>query len=261
MSVTCQTGMNVMSRSGKNLSIRALIALLACCGLSAQVVAAESGIKTTYAIGSGGFDFGKTEIIRKPTTGKDGEKIVEETSTSSMNLSFGGESYSSRSIEKMKIGPNGLLSYDADFTENGERTVLEARWHGEVLKVRTRLGEGEEWVGLDFAKDQFDFTTPETPPQKELKKLNKDNKKISLQWLNFYELATATVEINYVGTETIKVGQTSLDCIVIVFENHQMDLQGKIWFATDELGTFLVKEEGRNSDGPFTLTLNRYEKL
>lgn len=216
--------------------------------------ATAGGVQLVYAMSSQGYPFGSITLTRRAAE-HEGKRVVEEKTVTEMDYTTGSERHTSKSNELAWIGPEGLVKYDATFTENGETTMMKVRWSDDSLLVRSRFAEGDEWAGVEFEKGQFDFTLPENPP---LKRVAQAGGKTTLKWLSFYEMAIAPVKIEHLGKERRKAGNTSFDCDIIVFDNPSMGLGGKIWIAQDRMGPFLLREEGRNPDGPFTMQVTEY---
>lgn len=214
-------------------------------------------VQLTYRMSSMGYPFGTIAVTRQSIEHND-KPIVEEKTVTTMDLSNNGETNTITSEEVAWIGPEGLIKYDATFDENGQVTLLKARWLDNSLSVKARLGEGDEWTGVEFDRRDFDFTTPEMLP---IRSVLSAGGKATVNWLSFYEMATAPVTIEYQGKDKRNVGNRSFDCKVFVFDNPQMGLSGKIWIATDVHGPFLLREEGRSPDGPFTMQVTDFQTL
>jgi len=215
----------------------------------------ESSVEMVYDMLSQGFRMGSVTVTRTMVQEK-GQRTVEEKTVMKIKVDIPSNEYSLDSTETASIGPKGLTKYEGTFDENGTKSAIKAKLEDDNLVVRTRMGEGEQWLTMEFPTKGYDFTSSEVPPEERLK----GGEQATLNWLSLYEMAVAKVKVKRVGKESIKVGNRTFDCEILTFDNKEMESSGKVWVAKDSLGPFLVKEDGREPTGPFTLVLTKYEK-
>ena len=104
-----------------------------------------------------------------------------------------------------------------------------------------RINEGKRVHHLRFSGADYDVTSVEHGRAGKLRVLDLDR----------FEIIDVTSRD--IGRERVD----GFDCRIVRFRSSVAS--GKRWVASDELGMFLVKEEGSDEDGPYSLTLTRRE--
>lgn len=127
---------------------------------------------------------------------------------------------------------------------------------GETLMVLDLLGGGDDEQGdVAVPLDTFD-TTLSGLPACLLRIKQKEEKQLKI--LDTSELKVESVVVTAKGSEQITLAGQQFFCMI--FYVKAKNGHSTYWVAEDSLGAFIVKEQGKDADGPFALNLYKYEK-
>jgi hypothetical protein len=248
-------------------------------------------ISTAYDLVSNGDDIGEIVMVRS-WQGDTGNRffLAEETVTAKVSGWWGF--WEMTSVGKTVIDEKGLLAFDYRIKENdknwrifgdrhdlelwcGARKVLTKKekdeedivaissmvaaetipYAGEALTVLGILNnDGQNEGHIRIPLDTFDTTYSQLPTAlfKKSKLFGKEKARI----LDTSELKTEICVFEETDQEQIETAGQTFRCHVFNVEKPKGD--STYWLAEDELGTFVVKESGRDNDGPYKIILKSY---
>ncbi len=252
---------------------------------------ATGSVTAFYDLVAGGYDIGDISVTR--TRQADGENSVfTVVENLSIKLPSAMEKWEMNLAGKTAINDDGIVSFDYKIKENqqnwrifGERHGLElwcaARklltpkerdeedlatllsiaitntvpYAGDALTVASLLdpdngGEGEVRIPLNT----FDTTTTQLASflMNKPKGLQKETFKV----LNTAELTIETLTFEEVKQEQLELSGQTFNSRV--FKATKAKGESTYWLAEDDLGAFLVKESGKDKDGPYEIILKKY---
>ncbi len=250
---------------------------------------ATGSVTAFYDLVAEGYDIGDISVTRKRPADNSSYHIAENLS---VKIPSGKGQWEMTLTGKTAINHDGIVSFDYKIKENqqnwrifGERHGLElwcaARklltpeerdeedlatllsiaitntvpYAGDALTVVSLLdpdngGEGEVRIPLNT----FDTTTTQLVSflMNKPKGLQKETFKV----LNTAELTIETLTLEEVKQEQLELSGQTFNSRV--FKATKAKGESTYWLAEDDLGAFLVKESGKDKDGPYEIILKKY---
>lgn len=204
-------------------------------------------VQLTYEMGSQGMTFGSSNMTRQIIE-RDGKKFLQEKTSSNLMLSV-QNTVGSEEVALLTL-QGELLEYNARHTQKEEVFRVRARLDGNKLKFWAGEGDGEMYHWKDVKKKDYDFTSVHIPFDR--LKLKKGKTVIRhFIMLDDENLKIYKNKMKWKGTEKQKIGDREFECQVIDIDFGV--IKATLWVAKDDLGYFLLKEEGEGSFGPFTM--------
>ena len=152
-----------------------------------------------------------------------------------------------KSEEEATLDDKGIRSYRSVTTINGEKWTVSGEMVEDVLRLKVS-GEGKDWP-VSISKRDYDITSLDSP-QKELAAPG-DGRKYRV--LNFDELEMEEWEYHWKGEEGVEFEGEERACRVIEFS--KPNEKGRQWYWMSEDGLVMLKEEGEDEDGPYSVML------
>jgi hypothetical protein len=248
-------------------------------------------IDTVYDLTSNGADIGDISIIRSQQGDPGGRLYLVEESVSAKVSGFWGL-WEMTSIGSTVIDDKGLLGFDYKVKENDKnwhifgdrhdqelwcsvRKVLTKKekdeedvaavssmvishtvpYSGEILTVIGMLSDNDDNEGeLRISLDSFEIAYWQLPSF--LMKKPKGLGKGKVRLLDASELKIETYKFEEMEQELIETAKRTFKCRVYSITNPKG--KSRYWLTEDELGAFIVKEYGRDDDGPYEILLKQY---
>jgi len=245
---------------------------------ASQAIAIDQTIERRYIVEADGEVVGTLDI-RRSSRGADYDELQLETQVSlDIGPVKGLHEVTGDSI--VRIGPNGIIRFDHRLRDNdlryriaGEKVpdgiwvsaqrVMTPKQHegkslvDAALQVTTNavpyLGAAVSLFGSEgdtsepIALDEFDLTEAELP---QLIASNRDGK---FRVLNTEELEINAFDLRQEGLAPLLIGDSHFEAqVASVTGKHA---SARYWIATDSLGPFVVKMQGQDQDGNYTVRL------
>lgn len=263
--------------------------------LAPQLMAAEkiSGrVTCTYDLLAEGKDIGDITITRESGIDANKQFVRIEESCAVKVSGFWGH-WEMTSTSKIVADSQGLLSFDHKVSKNNKKWRVFGERHDQELwcsarKVLTMKEKDEEdVVGLSTmvaaetipyvgealtvlgllagnGDSEGEFRIPLNSFDSALCMLpyvllfdHNDIKNRKVRILDTTELETKDYMIEEVSPEQIEIAGQTFRCRV--FNAAKPKWESTSWLAEDELGGFLVKESGKDEDGPYEIILKQYK--
>lgn len=261
----------------KNVAMAAAIVTAS----SSQAIAIGQTIEKSYIVEAEGEVVGTLDIRRSSRGAGYGELQLETQVSLGVGLVEGLHEVTGDSI--LRFGPNGIVSFDHRLRDNdlryriaGEKVpdgiwvsaqrVMTTKQHEDkgfvdaalqattsavpFLGAAVSLFASEGDVSKPIPLDEFDLTEAELP------QLIASNRTGKFKVLNTEELEINAFDLQQEGLAPLLIGDSRFEAqVASVTGKHS---SARYWIATDSLGPFIVKIEGRDQDGDYTIRLTQY---
>lgn len=211
-----------------------------------SVAGTEQRREASYSIHAKGMHVGYLQIVTVPVK-KEGARTFRFHSTTRIDAAFLFFGVKSQSTEEAVIGESGTLSYQRSGTENGRTTSVSGEYDGKAFKVRITEGSNQ-WAEV-FTRDSYDFTTMDCPEMA----LKQEGEQATVRLLDLELCRVVTRRYHWVKSEDVRIGERTVRCRVIDFEDQAN--RCRRWIMFDELGILIVRQEGRGASGGYTLKI------
>lgn len=262
--------------------------------LAPQLMAADRNIgraTCTYDLLSGGKDIG--DITITSVSGMDANTTFARIKEScAVKVSGWWGHWEMTASGEIVLDKQGLLSFDHKISENNKKWRIFGERHDQELwcsarKVLTKKEKDEEDVvnlstmvatqtipyagealtvlGLlagggdsegEFRIPLNSFDTTSGQLASFLMRKPKGLKKEKVKVLDTSELKIETLIIEEANQEQIKIAGRTFKCRVFNITKPQG--KSTYWLAEDALGAYIVKESGKDGDGPYEMILTKY---
>lgn len=191
---------------------------------------------------------GTVEIQREGTV-QDDEPVMIYDASMSLSAKIKSNDYSLETNEHVVVGKQGILHYIAEYEENGKKSRVDGQLDGH--KFSGTVQDGDEHHTFLFPVLGFDPIAFVITQQ-----LQNDNSSLSVDFMVPETMEFQKEKRSLVSEERISIAGNSYDCQIIAFNTPYS--HGKRWIAKDLLGQFLVKEEGQDKDGKYSIVLKEH---
>jgi len=268
----------------QNILKIAIMAVALVTASSSQAIAIDHLIKNRYIVEADGEEVG-TLFIRRSSRGEGLDELQLETQLR-LDVGLVADLHEVTGDSTLRIGPNGIIRFDHRLKDNdlrfriaGER-VPGGIWVS-VQRVRT-LKQQEDKSFVDAALQATSSAVPffglavslvapkgdtsEAIPlaefdltEAELPQFIASNKTGKFSVLNTEELDINIFDLRQEGRTTVLIGESRFEATVAsVIGKHT---SARYWIATDALGPFIVKIEGQDQNGKYTVRLIQHPTL
>ncbi len=258
---------------GKQLFSRAFfytVCFIVLTGLYLQPAMSEEGTSVTlvYDLLLDGDDAGDVTTSRAVLS----DGILRIRTTTECKLSGWWGDWSLASSEEVLVDDVGVRRFDHEITEDDKTWLITGERHNhalwisarEILTKKEEEDAGGDMTPVSLLKDgrdgqgsarlpleEFDVSATELPL---FLLKNKDAlKKKKVRVLDTAEMEIRPCIIEGIGRETITLAARGFSCHK--FSVKTDDGRTTYWIARDDLGAFMVKEEGKDKDGSHVVIL------
>lgn len=237
-------------KSAARMAVVLALAAVSAAAVPGQSSAGRPEREARYHILSRGFRVGELKTVMQPRS-MDGKSLVRFEASTSIDASFIFFSVKSKSREEALISESGTVSYTRHATENGRTRDVTA--HFAPAMVRIEINENGQLKRVEIPRDRFDFTTMDCPETT----MPREGSKVEIRLLDLENARVVNRRYTWVRNETITIGDRSIRCRVVDFEDP--DNSCRRWIARDELGVIIAKQEGKGKTGSYTLRMERLD--
>lgn len=225
-----------------------------CSGKNSNVEAdlnRKAAISATYVVKSDDENLGYIKSFREIKT--EGSKpVVLVTDNLSVDLKSFWGNYSLRSDEIMKLNSFELFEYQRTYSEDGKTSQVKAVLVDEQLVVRIN----DDGKSFDFNLDRSSYdATSEDAPWKFLRTGEKTKR---LKVLNFDDFEIKEITYTNKGLCKIDIANHHFDSHRLHFSSEEKS--GDLWLVEDDTGVWLLKENGTDNSGDYTIQLVEYRR-
>lgn len=158
-------------------------------------------------------------------------------------------SVSYESHETALVTEVGTVSYKRSDRRKGQQ--LEASGRLERGRFVLDVTENGSRRTLLFDKSRYDHTTMECPEVL----MVREGEEMSLRLLDFETLSIVTRRYRWVKSEDVVVEGKPVRCRVIDFEDPHK--KGRRWIKADDLGVIIARQDGKGTDGSYSLRMTK----
>jgi len=203
-----------------------------------------------YDLASKGMTLTHVEAVRSKVM-RDGQECTELRLTTETKFDLLVFKYALKSQEILVTTPTGLVAYSLDSVEDGKRKTIFGQWRQGVFHFDvTEDGQSRTWEAAPAA---FDFATDDGPAQR----LEPADGAKTFRVLDPEDLAVVARTFRAVAAEPLTVGDRKVTCRVVEIEDDNMKIRR--WFTTDELGLVVLREDGCEKRGTYSMRATHME--
>ena len=198
----------------------------------------EQMVQLKYEYSISGYPLGNISTKRRVSKHKEGW-VLSAASEGEIRIDYEGYKYDLEFQEEVRFLEHDLLDFKGSWKEDNVLMTVEAHWEEELLKMKVGIPSGSQWFSND--RNKFDFFSPSIPHLLPMERFKEQGQAITQRILdvNSLEIIEGTFEVT--GTENVKIGNKSFPCYVVSTNNRNK--KARSWYAKDDMGYFLVKEE------------------
>ena len=217
-----------------------------------SVLAARADVCSTsrYDVIARGMTIGEVTTVRRREV-HDGATLVRCDVVARINVNLLVYKYSLASHETTLGDSKGVVEYALDKTENGVHRSAKGSRHDGIFHIDATEGDHSRHVVIPL--DSYDYATVDGPERL----LTKPGESRTFRVFAVDELSVVNRTYTLLPEETVEVGGKRVPCRVVQYEDPNKS--GKRWFIIDDLGLCILHQDGKDSDGAYTLRMKSHE--
>ncbi len=182
-----------------------------------------------------------------------GAKAVVVTDELDIRVERFLNNYTLHTRETITLTDAGLVCYSGVSVEDGKRSSVEATLADNGLTMAVEE-DGESYKNI-LANSQFDASSEEVVDRF----IVSGEASKTLRVIDLDDFEVVKTEYRNEGRTEVEIAGEGFISYVVSFNSSRK--KGRQWLTADDTGTWLLKEEGTDNEGPYCITLTGYERM